>query len=161
MRTRIMASLEHVAHIGRRVLALLFLGSSAAKAWNITAIIPALAFLSPFQPGPWMLPAALGVVAREAALACLLVSRSPRTANLGLYLALGTVLLLSAALVRLLAEPNAPGCGCFGASMFGKDAQLENALALARNASILCLVIWLLHQSRAAGVATIHRGACP
>lgn len=161
MRTRTIASLECVSHIGRLVLDPLFLGSSAAKAWDITAIVPALAFLSPFPPGPWMLPAVLGITAWEAALACLLVSRSPRTANLGLCLALGTVLLLSTALVRLLAEPNAPGCGCFGASMFGKDAQLENSLALARNASILCLVIWLLHQSRAAAVATIRRGACP
>ena len=137
MGTKLKTARKWLVQFFRFALAALFLFTAGAKLWILKAFagnVSELLAATGFNPGRWMWPVTIIIVAMEIVTAIMLLV--PRTVRTGALLAAGMLIGFSAfALYYRYGLGNLEGleCGCFGgiiASQLGLSTALRNLVLL-------------------------------
>lgn len=140
---------QPIAQAVRRSLTLLLAGffilAAFGKAWRPDDFVLVLDFLLPFSDRGVYLVLAIGIMAWEGWLggAVLFWGRSAAV----LWCVGATLVVFSAALVRLAVSPDAPSCGCLGLIQAAEASRFDAQLGLVRNTGLLGIVAWLAWAS--------------
>jgi uncharacterized membrane protein YphA (DoxX/SURF4 family) len=130
-------------------LGFIFIVAAAGKAWSVTHHTAVIRYVLDALSLGWNQSLAIAtiMILWEALLGVYLifdVARRPVLIATGV-----TLILFTLVLARLLIDPNAPNCGCFGTFQV-IVAQENSPVSLVRNAALLWDVGWLYLDSRKA-----------
>ncbi len=132
--------LSRLTAAGAPVLGVVLIFFAVAKAMDPKPTVVALRYLLPIDANTAFVGAGL-LVSLESALGLFLLLGIARRRVAMLTIAV--LVVFSAAIVWMLARPDAPSCGCQSLFRFAQSNRVENSVSLARNALLLG-VAWLV-----------------
>ncbi len=128
------------------VVGLVFLTAAGAKLVSPFGLHSDIRYLLAPQPFPVQMWLGGGVVALETWLGlCFCFGRSLRSV---VPVAIGTLVMFSAVLVKLWLDPHPPGCGCMPAILRIANARHEAVVGMARNAVLIAMLLFICWRLR-------------